>query len=130
MKLGSSVLGVAAFVGIVSWSTLYLQRTLILYHAVGWHLHWGAILLLIPLIVGLLFRVLAMSFAFTGSLLGGVISALIVYPQYRDHFFKEPPHPLAAVLFALITSGVAYSMTLSLREKLAIMGRFRANSPW
>jgi len=124
MKFAKFILGFTIFVVVVSWSTLYLQRTLVLYRATGWHVHWGAILLFGPLLVGLTHRLLKVPLPLLVSLLGGAASATIVYPEYRDVLFREPPHPLAAVIFAVITAGVSYSATIRLGEKLTVLKRY------
>lgn len=108
----------AAFFLIVTGATLFLQVTLLAYSLGGWYLHWASILLFVPLLVGLGFKAFRTAAPGVAAFLGGILSAAVVYPCYKYILFKEPPHPLAGVLFALITAGVAYAGSTRIRRKV------------
>lgn len=101
-----AVLGYFWFLTTIVGATVYLQTTLVLYHAADVWVHWGAILLVVPLVVGYVMRLANIPYGGWVLLIGGMSAATVVYPWYYDYWF-EPPPLYAAAVYAAITAGVA-----------------------
>lgn len=84
----------------------YLQSTLVLFHAADVYVHWGAILLVIPLFVGYILRVTKTPYSGWVLVIGALSAVSILYPWYHDYWL-EPPPLWAAGVYAAITAGVA-----------------------
>ncbi|MBD3402971.1 hypothetical protein GF420_08745 [candidate division GN15 bacterium] len=98
-------LGCCLFVIAVVGATVFLQQTLVLYHAADVYVHWSAILLVIPLTVGYILRLNRTPYIGWVLLIGGLCAATVVYPWYYD-YWAEPPPLWAAAVYAVITAGV------------------------
>ncbi|MDX9857973.1 MAG: hypothetical protein RBT76_09295 [candidate division Zixibacteria bacterium] len=101
-----AVMGYVWFMLATVGGTVYLQSSLILYHAADIFVHWGTILLVIPLAVGYVMRLAKVPYVGWVLLIGAMSAATVVYPWYFD-YWAEPPPLWTAIVFTTITAGVA-----------------------
>ena len=117
-----TVIGTVIFVTVVAGGTYYLQSSLLLVKSYGTYMHWIAILFALPVVAGLSHRVAGIRYPFTNVLAGTLISAAILYPQYKK-LWAVPPTSTDIVIYGIIIFGIGYLATQSIRN--TFMAAFR-----
>ena len=105
------IIGFILFVAIAVGITHYLQSSLIVFRQIGVYAHWGIILIVIPIFLGLLIRFLRTTFPMLVCLLAAVVVSVILFLLYRYKFWAEPPNFILIFLLAFIYFGISYSIT-------------------
>jgi hypothetical protein len=121
-----TVVGTVIFVTWVAGGTYYLQSSLLLVKTYGPYMHWIAILFALPVIAGLAHRIAGIRYPFTNVLTGTLISAAILYPQYKK-LWAVPPTTTDIVIYSIIIFGIGYLATQSIRNTFMVafhMGRY------
>jgi len=91
----------------------FLQASLLLYRMGGSALHWGGILLCVPLLNGVLATLIARR-AYLCSFYSSLISATVLLALYHQIFWKQAPSWLLGVAFFLtlaLFSGIGVSLS-------------------
>ena len=79
----NTLLGTVIFVLIVAAGTYYLQSSLILVQQYDSYIHWAVVLLGLPIIAGIINRLVHISSPLFSSLFGALAAAALLYPQYQ-----------------------------------------------
>jgi hypothetical protein len=122
--------GTLMFITVITGSTYYLQSSLILFKKYGSHAHWTIVLIVLPLFAGLLLRLARVYYPLICSILGSLVSAAILYPQYKT-FWAVPPTMVDLAIYIAIVLGLGYIATQPLRTTFMIafhLGRFAVPS--
>ncbi len=114
-------LGVVLFVVIVAGGTALLQQSLFVWYRGGAYAHWAVILIALPLLAGLAQRLLRVPMGPLVSVIGAVVSVVLLYPLYAERFWAQAPTLTDAVVFGLICAGVAYLVYLPWNRTLAAL---------
>ena len=115
------IIGFIIFVIIAVGVTCYLQASLIIFRIFGVYAHWGMILIIIPLFLGVLTRLMRPRWPELVCLMAGILSAWILFHLYRDRFWADPPHLLAAFIFAFTYIGISYSVAGRFIHQLSLI---------
>jgi len=102
-----TVLSLVIFIAVNAGAAYTLQSSLYIVRKMGAYQHWALILMILPFISGCLMYIAHIPFRAYIIPLGSVISALILFPAYRDHFWAEPPHLIFGFVYAAIVGGIA-----------------------
>lgn len=122
--------GTLMFAAVVTGSTYYLQSSLILFKKYGSHTHWTFLLIVLPLLAGLLLRLARVYYPLICSIAGSLVSAAILYPQYKT-FWAVPPSMVDLAIYIAIVFGLGYIATQPVRTTFMIafkLGRFAVPS--
>lgn len=122
--------GTLLFVAVIAGTTYYLQSSLILFKKYGSHSHWTVVLIAMPLLAGLLLRLARVYYPLICSITGSLVSAAILYPQYKT-FWAVPPTTVDLAIYIAIVLGLGYMATQPLRTTFLIafrLGRFAVPS--
>ena len=107
-KIVSTIILCAAFVSIVVLSVYYVQSSLVVVSKFGVYAHWTVVLLVIPLLSGLILRLLrAANINFIVGV-GSIIAAGILLFLYNRYLFAQPLNPLGGVFYAFVLAGLSY----------------------
>lgn len=121
-----TLIGCVIFITIVAGGTYYLQSSLLLVKQYGPYTHWAAVLVALPIIAGLVHRFTSIRYPLTNVICGSLISAAILYPQYKK-LWAVPPSSADIVIYITIVFGIGYLATQSIRRTIMIafcMGRY------
>ncbi|HKJ87538.1 MAG TPA: hypothetical protein VKA48_03430 [Gammaproteobacteria bacterium] len=102
------VIGVGLFTGLLVGGTAWLQESLVLVREGGPFLHWGAILLGLPLAAGLLLRLLFVPVRLFALLTGTALATAALFQLYRTQFWAEPPGYTELSLYFAVTAGLSH----------------------
>jgi hypothetical protein len=122
----SIMLGAAIFVAIVAAGTYFLQSSLILVRHYGSYTHWAVILFCLPVVAGVVNRLLRVQFPLFCCAIGSLVSAAILYPQYT-RLWAEPPTLTNIVIYLCIVFGIGYIATQPLTATFMLafkLGRY------
>jgi len=121
-----TVTGTVIFVTLVAGGTYYLQSSLVLVKSYGTYIHWIAILFALPVIAGITHRIARIRYPFFNVVSGTLISAAILYPQYRK-LWAVPPTSTDILIYGIIIFGIGFLATQSIRNTIMMafrMGRY------
>ena len=94
------------FVFLMVGISALLQDSLFIYKLADAYTHWAIILLGLPLLIGILLRLLETKQPLLVTLAGAAVSTFVLYYLYKHHFWAEAPTLLNALfLFAVIVGG-------------------------
>ncbi|MBD3669681.1 MAG: hypothetical protein HUJ29_02825 [Gammaproteobacteria bacterium] len=120
------ILGALIFFVIVTGLTYYLQSSLILFKQYDAYTHWAVVLLAVPVIGGLVQRLLRITYPILSTLAGALASAALLYPQYQQ-WWAVPPTLLDMLIYVLIITGIGFMASQPLKTTFMMafrMGRF------
>lgn len=121
-----TLLGALLFFAIVSGTTYYLQSSLVIYKQYGAHAHWMTLLIAVPVVAGLLMRLMRIIYPLISAILGAAASAALLYPLYKG-FWAEPPTPTDLGIYVVAILGIGFIASQPLRSTVMIafrLGRF------
>lgn len=120
--------GALIFFLVVAGATYYLQSSLILFKKYGAYTHWATLLVAIPIIAGLLLRLVHVCYPLICTIIGALASAALLYPQYKT-FWAVPPTLTHVAIYTVIVLGFGFIATQPLRTTVMMafrLGRFAA----
>ena len=107
-RIISTIMLCAFFISLVVLSTYYVQSTLVVLRKFGVYAHWTVVLLMIPLLSGLVLRLLrAININLIISM-GSIVAAGILLFLYNRYLFAQPLNPLGGVFYAFVLAGLSY----------------------
>lgn len=121
-----TLVGTVMFVTFVAGGTYYLQSSLMLVKSYGPYIHWIAILFALPLFAGISHRLARIRYPLINALSGTLISAAILYPQYKK-LWAVPPTSTNIIIYSIIIFGIGLLATQSIRNTIMIafrMGKY------
>lgn len=121
-QLLNSLRGALMFTIIVAGITYYLQSSLALYKHYGSHIHWSVVLVALPLLAGLLLRLLRVAHPLLSVAVGACAATALLYPAYKG-FWALPPKPSDVAIYLAIVLGLGYIATQPLST--TFMAAFR-----
>ena len=127
------IFGVILFTALISGGTYYLQNSLILLKSFGLFAHWLTILILLPVLSGLFQHLIAPPVRLLVPLVGAVISSIILYPLYANHFWAIPPSITDTIVFTLAIAGIGFTASINphdrhVKQRRAIRSRKKASN--
>ena len=111
------IFGIIVFSALISGGTYYLQSSLILLKAFGLFAHWAAILILLPVLSGLFQHLIAPPVRLLVPLIGALISSIILYPLYANHFWAIPPSITDTIVFTLAVAGLGFTASINPHDR-------------
>lgn len=109
------LVGALVFALGTSAGTFYLQDTLFVFIQFNSYAHWAVVLIGLPILMGLIQRLIKIVYPLFSTLLGTLISAAVLYPLYGSRFWAEPPQLLDMLIYILIVSGIGFLASQPLR---------------
>jgi len=109
------LVGALVFALGTSAGTFYLQDSLILFIQFNSYVHWAAVLIGLPILMGLIQRLIKIVYPLFSTLIGTLIGAAVLYPLYGSRFWAEPPQLLDMLIYVLIVSGIGFLASQPLR---------------
>ncbi|MGD8444246.1 MAG: toll/interleukin-1 receptor domain-containing protein [Desulfobacterales bacterium] len=116
-EVSSTIAFYVAFVGLVVISTYYVQSTLVVARGVGVYAHWTVVLMVIPLLSGLVLRLLRAPNVIFIIGAGSVVTAGVLLYLYNRYLFAQPLNPLGGVFYAFVLAGLSYIPNIRLRSR-------------
>lgn len=102
------LVGALVFALGTSAGTFYLQDTLLVFIQFNSYAHWAAVLIGLPIVMGLIQRLIRIVYPLFSTLMGTLASAGVLYPLYGSRFWAEPPQLLDMLIYILIVSGIGF----------------------
>ena len=132
-KIIRFIFGIIVFIALISGGTYYLQSSLILLKAFGLFAHWVTILILLPVLSGLFQHLIAPPVRLLVPLIGALISSIILYPLYANHFWATPPSITDTIVFSLAIAGIGFTASINphdrhVKQRRAIKRRKKSSS--
>ena len=126
------VFGIIVFSALISGGTYYLQSSLTLLKAFGLFAHWATILILLPVISGLLQHLIAPPARLLVPILGALVSSIVLYPLYAEHFWAIPPSITDTIFFTLAIAGIGFTASINphdrhVKQRRAIKSRKKSS---
>jgi len=118
--------GALIFFALVTGSTYYLQSSLLVFKHYGAYVHWAVVLMGVPLTAGLVMRQARLVYPLISSVLGALVSAVLLYHLYKG-LWAEPPTLVDLLVYFVVVLGIGYIATQPLRTTFMIafrLGRF------
>lgn len=109
------LVGALVFALGTSVGTFYLQDSLIVFILFNSYAHWAAVLIALPIIMGLIQRLIRIVYPLFSTLIGTLISAAVLYPLYGSRFWAEPPQLVDMLIYIVIVSGIGFLASQPLR---------------
>ena len=122
------IFGVILFTALISGGTYYLQNSLILLKSFGLFAHWLTILILLPVLSGLFQHLIAPPARLLVPLIGALISSIILYPLYANHFWAIPPSITDTIVFTLAIAGIGFTASINPHDRHVKQRRAIKNS--
>ena len=127
------IFGIILFSSFISGGTYYLQSSLILLKAFGLFAHWVTILILLPVLSGLFQHLIAPPARLLVPLIGALISSIILYPLYANHFWAIPPSITDTIVFTLAIAGIGFTASINphdrhVKQRRAIRSRKKSSN--
>ena len=116
-KIASTIIMCVAFVGLVVLSTYYVQSTLVVVRKFGVYAHWTVLLLVIPLLSGVVLRLVRPANIFFVVGVGSIVTAGILLYLYNQYLFAQPLNPLGGVFYAFVLAGLSYIPNIRLPSR-------------
>ncbi|PTY35709.1 hypothetical protein BGP77_08670 [Saccharospirillum sp. MSK14-1] len=123
------LVGALVFALGTSAGTFYLQDTLFVFIQFNSYAHWAAVLIGLPILMGLIQRLIKIVYPLFSTLIGTFISAAVLYPLYGSRFWAEPPQLLDMLIYILIVSGIGFLASQPLRTTFLAAFRIKRSSP-
>ena len=111
------IFGIILFSALISGGTYYLQSSLILLKAFGLFAHWVTILILLPVLSGLFQHLIAPPVRLLVPIIGALISSIILYPLYANHFWAIPPSITDTIVFTLAIAGIGFTASINPHDR-------------
>ena len=111
------IFGIIVFTALISGGTYYLQSSLILLKSFGLFAHWVTILILLPVLSGLFQHLIAPPARLLVPLIGALISTIILYPLYANHFWAIPPSITDTIVFTLAVAGLGFTASINPHDR-------------
>ena len=111
------IFGIILFSAFISTGTYYLQSSLILLKSFGLFAHWVTILILLPVLSGLFQHLIAPPARLLVPLIGALISSIILYPLYSNHFWAIPPSITDTIVFTLAIAGIGFTASINPHDR-------------
>ena len=111
------IFGIIVFTALISGGTYYLQSSLILLKTFGLFAHWVTILILLPVLSGLLQHLIAPPVRLLVPVIGALISSIILYPLYANHFWAIPPSITDTIVFTLAIAGIGFTASINPHDR-------------
>ena len=127
------IFGIIVFSALISGGTYYLQSSLTLLKAFGLFAHWAAILILLPVLSGLIQHLIEPPARLLVPILGALVSSIILYPLYAEHFWAIPPSITDTIFFTLAIAGIGFTASINphdrhVKQRRAIRSRKKASN--
>ncbi len=121
------LLGTLLFIFLEVGTTYYLQTSLVVFQLLGPLAHFAIILYIMPLIIGFIIHLLEIHYKALTLIIGGTVSAIILYSIYlQKGLWAVPPNIFQVIVFTFIIIGIAYLPNLPLRQVMSnIWRRFK-----
>lgn len=116
------IVGSLVFFLFVAGVTYYLQSSLILVKQYDGYTHWAVVLMGLPVMAGLIQRILRITYPMFTTLAGAIGAAAILYPQYQK-FWAVPPTTMDMLIYLVIITGIGFIASQPL--KTTFMMAFR-----
>jgi len=116
-KIIRFIFGIIVFTALISGGTYYLQSSLILLKGFGLFAHWVTILILLPVFSGLFQHLIAPPARLLVPVLGALISSIILYPLYANHFWATPPSITDTIVFTLAIAGIGFTASINPHDR-------------
>ncbi|MDH5184197.1 MAG: hypothetical protein OEX12_09940 [Gammaproteobacteria bacterium] len=116
------IIGSLVFFVFVAGLTYYLQSSLILVKQYDAYTHWAVVLLGLPVLAGLIQRLLRITYPMFTTLVGAIGAATVLYPQYQK-FWAVPPTTMDMFIYLVIIVGIGFIASQPL--KTTFMMAFR-----
>ena len=111
------IFGIILFSTFISGGTYFLQSSLIMLKAFGLFAHWVTILILLPVLSGLFQHLIAPPARLLVPLIGALISSIILYPLYANHFWAIPPSITDTIVFTLAIAGLGFTASINPHDR-------------
>ena len=111
------IFGIILFSTFISGGTYFLQSSLILLKTFGLFAHWLTILILLPVLSGLFQHLIAPPARLLVPLIGALISSIILYPLYANHFWATPPSITDTIVFTLAIAGIGFTASINPHDR-------------
>lgn len=122
------LVGALVFALGTSAGTFYLQDTLFVFIQFNSYAHWAVVLIGLPIVMGLIQRLIKIVYPLFSTLIGTLISAAVLYPLYGSRFWAEPPQLLDMLIYILIVSGIGFLASQPLRTTFLAAFRIKRSS--
>jgi hypothetical protein len=125
------VVGALVFALLVGFGTYYLQDSLFIYKQFDAYTHWAVLLLALPILVGLLNRLLNISYPLLSTFVGALVTAGVLYPYYSNRFWAEAPSMIDMAVYVLIITGIGFIASQPIKTIFMMafrLGRFSVPS--
>ncbi|MFG1497013.1 hypothetical protein ABMA57_10285 [Saccharospirillum sp. HFRX-1] len=122
------LVGALVFALGTSAGTFYLQDTLFVFIQFNSYAHWAVVLIGLPIVMGLIQRLIKIVYPLFSTLIGTLISAGVLYPLYGSRFWAEPPQLLDMLIYILIVSGIGFLASQPLRTTFLAAFRIKRSS--
>ena len=127
------IFGIIVFSALISGGTYYLQSSLTLLKAFGLFAHWASILILLPVLSGLIQQLIAPPARLLVPILGALVSSIILYPLYAEHFWATPPSITDTIFFTLAIAGIGFTASINphdrhVKQRRAIKSRKKSSN--
>lgn len=116
------IIGSLVFFVFVAGLTYYLQSSLILVKQYDAYTHWAVVLMGLPILAGVIQRLLRITYPMFTTLAGAIGAAAILYPQYQK-FWAVPPTTMDMLIYLVIITGIGFIASQPL--KTTFMMAFR-----
>lgn len=116
------IIGSLVFFVFVAGLTYYLQSSLTLVKQYDAYTHWAVVLLGVPVVAGLIQRLLRITYPMLTTLIGAIGAATILYPQYQK-WWAVPPTTMDMFIYLVIIIGIGFIASQPL--KTTFMMAFR-----
>ena len=123
------LVGALVFALGTSAGTFYLQDTLFVFIQFNSYAHWAVVLIGLPIVMGLIQRLIKIVYPLFSTLIGTLISAAVLYPLYGSRFWAEPPQLLDMLIYILIVSGIGFLASQPLRTTFLAAFRIKRSAP-
>ena len=114
--------GISVFILVVAGGAWYLQSSLVLVKHYDPYTHWAVLLFALPVLAGIIKRFLRISTPLISTLLGALLSAAILYPQYKK-LWAVPPDFIDVGIYVVIVFGIGYIATQPIKTTFMIAFR-------
>jgi hypothetical protein len=94
-----------------------VQSTPVVARGVGVYAHWTVVLMVIPLLSGLVLRLLRVPNVIFIIGAGSVVTAGILLYLYNRYLFAQPLNPLGGVFYAFVLACLSYIPNIRLRSR-------------
>ena len=111
------IFGIILFSAFISGGTYFLQSSLILLKTFGLFAHWVTILILLPVLSGLFQHLIAPPVRLLVPVIGALISSIILYPLYANHFWAIPPSITDTIVFTLAIAGIGFTASINPHDR-------------